>query len=166
MPIVNARMYSVTAECRADWHRVRLSGRADLEWPRSSTTTRLRRSPRSGRARHRPGDDVRPAVPPRPRPTLVAAPVPGPALWRPAGLTDIVVAASPHRTLEDTLGGIVGYTLADSMSGAVARAITCWCAARGAAALPRGRRARQRARRHRRLADGRIDVGPLDGYSR
>ena len=34
MPIVNARMYSVTAECKADWHRVLgwALQRADLDW--------------------------------------------------------------------------------------------------------------------------------------
>jgi hypothetical protein len=34
MPIVNARMYSVTTECKADWHRVLgwALQRADLEW--------------------------------------------------------------------------------------------------------------------------------------
>ena len=35
MPIVNARMYSVTAECKADWQRVFAWAllRADLDWP-------------------------------------------------------------------------------------------------------------------------------------
>ncbi len=34
MPIVNARMYSVTAECKADWQRVLRWAlqRADLDW--------------------------------------------------------------------------------------------------------------------------------------
>ena len=40
---------------------------------------------------------------------------------RPIYFTDIVVRAdSPHARLEDTFGGVVGYTLADSMSGGVA----------------------------------------------
>jgi ABC-type phosphate/phosphonate transport system substrate-binding protein len=104
------------------------------------------------------------------RPTLVAAPLPSPARYggRPVYFTDIVVRAdSPYRTLEDTFGGVVGYTLADSMSGGVALRRH----------LESYRTARQ-ARLYRRavgdlihargvidaLAAGRIDVGPLDSY--
>jgi ABC-type phosphate/phosphonate transport system substrate-binding protein len=40
---------------------------------------------------------------------------------RPVYFSDLVVRAdAPYRTLEDTFGGVVGYTLADSMSGGVA----------------------------------------------
>ena len=44
----------------------------------------------------------------------------------PVYFTDIVVSAdSPSRTLEDTFGGVVGYTVADSMSGGRRCAGTC-----------------------------------------
>ena len=107
----------------------------------------------------------------KPAPTLVAAPMPSPPRYggRPVYCTDIVVAAdSLHASIEDTFGGVVGYTLADSMSGAVALRDTCWRCARqrGTRLYARGgRRPRQRARRDRRARRGRIDVGPLDSYS-
>jgi ABC-type phosphate/phosphonate transport system substrate-binding protein len=107
----------------------------------------------------------------RPAPTLLAAPVPSPSRYRgePIYFTDIAVrAASAHRTLEDTFGGVVGYTLENSMSGYVA--------------LRRhllAHRTPQRPRLYRKaiggllnargvieaLAAGRIDVGPLDSYA-
>ena len=53
----------------------------------------------------------------RPRPILVAAPEPR-SLWR---QTDLFHrhrrADAPFESLEDTFGGVVGYTLRDSMSG-------------------------------------------------
>ena len=82
--------------------------------------------------------------------------------------TDIVVrASSPYRNLEDTFGGVIGYTLADSMSGGVALrhhlspfaradgvrlyrgAVGGWVNARGVIDA---------------LSAGTIDVGPLDSY--
>lgn len=104
------------------------------------------------------------------RPTLVAAPIPSPARYggRPVYFTDMVVRAdSAFERLEDTFGGTVGYTLADSMSGGVAfrdhlapyreregtrlyaRAVGNLIHARGVIEA---------------LAAGRIDVGPLDSY--
>jgi ABC-type phosphate/phosphonate transport system substrate-binding protein len=105
-----------------------------------------------------------------PRPLLVAAPVPSPARYqgRPIYFTDIVVRAdSPYRSLEDTFGGVVGYTLTDSMSG---------CVALRAHLLPyRGRYGQALYRKAvggllnaRRvieaLLERRIDVGPLDSW--
>ena len=174
MPIVNARMYSVTAECKADWRRVLgwVLGRAGLGWrfvdhdaPAPLATLWARDDlglammcglPFSRRA---------------PRPTLIAAPVPSPARYggKPVYCTDIVVAAcSPHRSLEDTFGGIVGITLADSMSGAVAmrdhlmaqrlaKGAPLYRATVGNLINPRGV--------VDALAAGRISVGPLDSYS-
>src|SRR5687768_4606717 len=58
-----------------------------------------------------------------PRPALIAAPLPSPERYggRPVYFTDIAVRAdAPYRSLEDTFGGVVGYTLDDSMSGCVA----------------------------------------------
>jgi ABC-type phosphate/phosphonate transport system substrate-binding protein len=174
MPIVNARMYSVTAECRADWQRVLgwALQRADLDWeivdfdapaPLAELWSRgdLGAAMMCGLPFSRR----------QPRPTLLAAPLPSPPRYggRPVYCTDIVVAAtSPHRTIEDTFGGVVGYTLADSMSGAVALRDFL---------LPLREARRKRLYRGAvgglvnargvidALAAGRIDVGPLDSYS-
>ena len=173
MPVVNARMYAVTAECKADWHRVLAwaIARADLDWaivdhdapaPLSTLWSR---------------DDLGaafmcglPFARRAPRAVLVAAPIPSASRCggRPVYCTDIAVAASsPHQRLEDTFGGILGYTVADSMSGAVALRDHL---------LP-FRAARARLYRGAiggllnaqgvidALAAGTIDVGPLDGFS-
>ena len=55
-----------------------------------------------------------------PRPRLLAAPVPSPARFggRPAYWSDLVVRTdSPYRSLEDTFGGTIGWTIEDSHSG-------------------------------------------------
>lgn len=173
MPVVNVRMYSVTAECKADWHRVLgwALDRADLDW------TIVDFDAPAPIAQLWARDDLGAAMMcglpfalHEPRPTLVAAPVPSPSRYgaRPVYCTDIVVAAgSPHRTIEDTFGGIVGYTLADSMSGAVALldALVPWRSNaqhrlyRGAVGGLVNARGVIDA-----LVAGRIDVGPLDGY--
>jgi ABC-type phosphate/phosphonate transport system substrate-binding protein len=106
-----------------------------------------------------------------PRPVLLAAPVPAPDRYggRPVYCTDIAVRAdSPFFSLEDTFGAVCGFTQPTSMSGYVAF--------------------RHLLNTHRRTADsplyrsavgdlvnargvvealreGRIDVGPLDGFS-
>ena len=106
----------------------------------------------------------------KPRPQLVAAPVPSPARYagRPLYFTDIVVRAdAPYRTLEDTFGGIVGYTLEDSMSGCIAlrRHLLPYRAGRSAALYRASVGGLINARQViEALAAGRIDVGPLDGY--
>lgn len=101
-----------------------------------------------------------------PRPTLVAAPIPSPARYggRPIYFTDLAVRAdAPFQRLEDTFGGVMGFTLPDSMSGHVA---------------PRQHLAALGSNRFRKvvggllnarqvieaLDEGRIDVGPLDSY--
>jgi ABC-type phosphate/phosphonate transport system substrate-binding protein len=174
MPVVNARMYSVTAECKADWHGVLgwALRRADLDWPIVDFDAPAPLSQLWAR------DDLGaammcglPFAQRETRPTLIAAPLPSPARYggEPVYCTDIVVAAgSPHRTIDDTFGGIVGYTLADSMSGAVALSDFL---------LPR--RSARGSRLYRgavgglinargvidAIVAGRIDVGPLDSYS-
>jgi ABC-type phosphate/phosphonate transport system substrate-binding protein len=174
MPIVNARMYSVTAECNADWHRVLgwALRRADLDWPivdfdAPAPLGQLWAREDLGAAMMCGLPFARRA----PRPTLIAAPLPSAPRYRrrPVYCTDVAVAAaSPHRTIEDTFGGVVGYTVADSMSGAVALRDFL---------LPL--RAAEGARLYRSavgnllnargvidaLVAGRIDVGPLDSYS-
>jgi ABC-type phosphate/phosphonate transport system substrate-binding protein len=102
----------------------------------------------------------------RPSPTVLAAPQPslprykGQAIY----MSDIAVKAdSPHRTLEDTFGGVAGYTLKDSQSGYFAfRTLLLGCPKVnykrivGGLLNPRGV--------IKALAAGTIDVGPLDGY--
>ena len=174
MPIVNARMYSVTTECKADWHRVLgwALQRADLEWeivdhdaPAPLAQLWARGDLGAAMMCGLPGSKR------KPRPTLVAAPLPSPPRYggRPVYCTDIVVAAdSLHAAIEDTFGGVVGYTVADSMSGAVAlrqhllplrgkRATRLYAATVGGLVNARGV--------IDALAAGRIDVGPLDSYS-
>ncbi len=174
MPIVNARMYSVTAECKADWQRVLRWAlqRADLEWEIVDFDAPAPLAQLWAR------DDLGaammcglPFARRRPRPTLIAAPLPSPARYggRPVYCSDVVVAAgSPHRTIEDTFGGVVGYTLADSMSGAVAlREYLMPLRAKHGARLYRGAVGDLINARGviDALAAGRIDVGPLDSYS-
>lgn len=103
-----------------------------------------------------------------PRATLLAAPVP--SLPDYAGRSVYwsylaVRADSPFRTLEDTFGRVAGYTVKDSQSGYFAfrhhlleRAPgpTPYTRIVGGLVNPRGVVSA--------LADGRIDVGPLDSY--
>jgi ABC-type phosphate/phosphonate transport system substrate-binding protein len=103
----------------------------------------------------------------KPAPTILAAPQP--SLPRYGGkavyMSDIAVKAdSPYRTLEDTFGGVAGYTLKDSQSGYFAfrsLLLTKYPGAKyrkivGGLLNPRGV--------IQALAKGEIDVGPLDGY--
>lgn len=174
MPVANARMYSVNAECKADWQRVLrwALDRADLDWPI------IDHDAPAPLARLWARDDLGavlmcglPFALREPPPTAIAAPLPSPPRYagRAIYCTDIAVAAdAPHRTLEDTFGGVVGYTVADSLSGAVA-----WLEHLRPARAARGARLYRAAvggLLNARgvigaLADGRIDVGPLDSYS-
>jgi ABC-type phosphate/phosphonate transport system substrate-binding protein len=102
----------------------------------------------------------------QPSPTVLAAPQPslprykGQAIY----MSDIAVKAdSPHRRLEDTFGGVAGYTLKDSQSGYFAfRTLLLkypkfhYKRIVGGLLNPRGI--------IKALAAGTIDVGPLDGY--
>jgi ABC-type phosphate/phosphonate transport system substrate-binding protein len=174
MPIVNARMYSVTADGKADWQRVLrwALGRAELDWPIVDHDAPAPLAALWARA------DLGavlmcglPVARHRPERTLVVAPLPGGARYagRPVYCTDIVVAAdAPHPTIEETFGGVVGFTVADSMSGAVAlrefllplRAARGRRLYRGAVGQLLNAQGVVAA-----LAAGRIDVGPLDSYS-
>ena len=171
--LANARMYSATPAVKADWKALLawVLTRAGLPWdlidydapaPLSVLWARndLGLAMMCGLPFAQRGE----------RPTLVAAPIPSPARYggKPVYFTDIVVRAdAPYRTLEDTFGGVIGYTLADSMSGGVAlrhhlapcrqakgsrlyrKAVGELINARGVIAA---------------LAEGRIDAGPLDSY--
>jgi ABC-type phosphate/phosphonate transport system substrate-binding protein len=166
MPIANARMYSATPAVASAWKDLLawVLRRADLDWeildydapkPLSALWAR---------------DDLGiammcglPFSRREPRPTLIAAPVPSPARYgaQPVYMTDIVVrAVSPYRRIEDTAGAVVGYTLADSLSGGVApRRFLGGIAYRAEVSGLVNARTVIEA-----LAEGRIDVGPLDSY--
>ena len=104
------------------------------------------------------------------RPHLLAVPVPSPPRYgnRPIYFTDFVVRAdSPHRTLEDTFGGCIAYSIEHSHSGYNAARFHL---------LPHRRPDRPAlygkvlGPLHRQLPvidaalDGRADVGPVDAY--
>ncbi len=102
-----------------------------------------------------------------PSPTVLAAPQPSLPRYggRAVYMSDIAVKAdSPFRTLEDTFGGVAGYTLKDSQSGYFAFRTLLLTKHPGATYRrivggllnPRGI--------IQALARGEIDVGPLDGY--
>jgi ABC-type phosphate/phosphonate transport system substrate-binding protein len=171
--IVNARMYSATPQAKAAWKRVLgwALARARLDWEIFDHDAPAPLSELWAR------DDLGcammcglPYSQRRPRPALVAAPVPLPARYggRPVYFTDIVVRSdSKYSKLEDTFGGVVGYTLEDSMSGYVAlrRHLLrfrskdnprLYRAAVGG--LVNARRVIEA------LDERRIDVGPLDSY--
>ncbi len=173
-PVANARMYSATPQVRADWKRLLAwtLRHAGLDWavidydPPAPLNALWARADLGLALMCGLPFSQRPV-----RPTLIAAPVPSPARYggRPVYFTDIVVRAdAPFQSLQDTFGGTVGYTLADSMSGGVAwRAhLAPLQAANG------GQRLYAQAVGdliHARgvidaLVSGRIDVGPLDSY--
>lgn len=173
LPVANARMYSATPAVKADWKQLicRVLEQAGQPWEVIDYDAPAPLSVLWAR------DDLGlammcglPFAQRSQRPTLIAAPVPSPARYagKPVYFTDIVVRAdAPHQTLEDTFGGIIGYTLVDSMSGGVA--LRCHLD---------GFRTPQRPRLYRRTVGGFvnarnviealvsrvIDAGPLDSY--
>jgi ABC-type phosphate/phosphonate transport system substrate-binding protein len=173
LPIANARMYSATPALRDEWRRLLqwVLAHARLDWPVIDYDAP---APLSALwAREDLGLVTMCGLPfsqRTVRPALIAAPVPSPPRYgsRPVYFTDIVVrVSSPHERLEETFGGVVGYTLADSMSGGVALAAhlapfrqrhgaRLFRAAVGGLVNARGV--------IEALAAGTIDVGPLDSY--
>lgn len=123
---VNARMYSVNASAKADWNSLLawVVHRAGLDW------LALDHDPPAPLSALWARDDLGlvvmcglPYALSQPRPRLIAAPVPSPRRYggRPVYFSDFVVRAdAPWRTLEDTFGGVLAYTIPDSMSGGVA----------------------------------------------
>jgi ABC-type phosphate/phosphonate transport system substrate-binding protein len=104
-----------------------------------------------------------------PVPQLIAAPVPSLRRYADSAVycTDLAVRAdAPYEKIEDTFGGRLGYTVRDSQSGYYALrhclgrygkpARELYGSITGDLIHARGVIAA--------LADGRIDVGPLDGY--
>jgi ABC-type phosphate/phosphonate transport system substrate-binding protein len=173
MPIVNARMYSVNATAREDWKALFrwVLDRAGLGW---SVIDYDAPAPLADLwQRNDLGAVMMCGLPfalRQPRPQLVAAPKPSPARYggRPVYFTDLAVAAgSSYRTLEDTFGGRVGYTLEDSMSGGVAlrRHLAPYRSTSGERLYRDAVGGLVNARGViEALATGTIDVGPLDSY--
>ena len=172
-PVANARMYSATPSVRQVWRELLRLTRAcaGLDW------LVIDHDPPAPLAALWARDDLGlammcglPFIQRGVRPTIVAAPIPSPARYggRPIYFTDIVVAAESRcQRLEDTFGGTVGYTLADSMSGGVAfrNHLAPYRARRGARLYARALGNLVNARGViEALAAGTIDVGPLDSY--
>jgi ABC-type phosphate/phosphonate transport system substrate-binding protein len=168
--LANARMYSVTPAAAAAWRTV-------IEWTARKADVPvefIEHAPPRLLSDLWSRDDLGivqmcglPASLRKPAPTILGAPVPN--LWRyggkPVYMSDIAVKAdSRFQTLEDTFGGVAGYTLKDSQSGYFAfrtLLLTKYPQARyskivGGLLNPRGV--------VKALVEGRIDVGPLDGY--
>lgn len=169
---VNARMYSVTPAAKPAWREVFdwVLGRAGVDgewvdhdppllisdlWARGDLACAMMCGlPFSRRTR---------------QPVLLAAPVPSASRYggRSIYCTDIAVRAdATYAKLEDTFGGVAGFTVPDSQSG--------YYAFRHHLATKHPDRAPHYAKHVGRLlnargiiqalADRRIDVGPLDGY--
>ena len=172
--VANARMYSATPSAKADWKQLLqwVLAQADLHWDVIDYDAPAPLSVLWAR------DDLGlalmcglPFAQRDPRPTLIAAPLPSPARYggKPVYFTDIAVRSDAwYRTLEDTFGGTVGFTLADSMSGGVA--LRHHLQPYREAHVGRLYRAAVGNLIHARgvidaLASGCIDVGPLDSYS-
>jgi len=168
--LANARMYSVTPIAAAAWREVigwatRKAG-VPVEFVEHAAPKLL--SDLWAR------DDLGvvqmcglPASLRKPAPTILAAPQPSLPRYgeKAVYMSDIAVKAdSRFRTLEDTFGGVAGYTLKDSQSGYFAfrtLLLTKHPGAKyreivGGLLNPRGV--------IQALVTGKIDVGPLDGY--
>jgi ABC-type phosphate/phosphonate transport system substrate-binding protein len=169
----NARMYSATAAAKRAWTEVLewAIARAALPWSHFDHDAPKPLAELWARADL--GCALMCGLPysqRHPRPTLVAAPVPSPARYRgkPVYFTDIAVRQdAPYKRLEDTFGGVIGYTLRDSLSGYVAlrsQLLSYRTASRG----PLYRRVVGGLTNARSvieaLVSGQIDVGPLDSY--
>jgi ABC-type phosphate/phosphonate transport system substrate-binding protein len=172
MPVANARMYSVTPAVKSAWHDVlrHALSEAGLSWPVIDHDAPAPLAALWARADL--GCAMMCGVPysrRSPRPTLIAAPVPSPERYggRPVYFTDIAVRAdSAYSTLEDTFGGVIGYTLEDSMSGYVA--LRSHLASLRGGPRPLYRKAVGGFLNARAIIEalerGEIDAGPLDSY--
>jgi ABC-type phosphate/phosphonate transport system substrate-binding protein len=170
--IINARMYSVAPAAKAAWKEL-------LGWVLERANVRMEfvdQEPPATLAdlwvRSDLGCAMMCGLPyshRKPRPILLAAPVPSPPRYanRAVYFTDVAVRAdSPFTKIEDTFGHVAGYTLTDSMSGCVALRRHLLPFRKGDEPLYRkvvGGLVNARGI-IQALIDGRIDVGPLDGY--
>lgn len=171
--IVNARMYSVAPAAKAAWREL-------LDWVLERASVCMEfvdQDPPATLADLWSRSDLGcammcglPYSHRKPRPILLAAPVPSPERYanRAVYFSDIAVRAdSPFNRIEDTFGHVVGYTLADSMSGCVAlrRHLLPFRKPDGAPLYGKAVGGLVNARGIiQALVDRRIDVGPLDSY--
>jgi ABC-type phosphate/phosphonate transport system substrate-binding protein len=170
--LANARMYSVTPECKAAWRSI-------YDWVLASAGVEVRHEdhdPPNLLSELWRRDDLAcvmmcglPFSLRDPQPVILAAPVPSAERYDGKSVywSDIAVAKNARfETLEDTFGHRAGYTLKDSQSGYFAfrhhllqkfgaRAVP-YTDITGNLLNPRGV--------IKALAEGRIDVGPLDSY--
>jgi ABC-type phosphate/phosphonate transport system substrate-binding protein len=172
--IANARMYSVNAATGAAWRELLawVIRRAGLPWEIVDYAAPAPLAKLWAR------DDLGcalmcglPYTLREPTPQLIAAPVPSPPRYgrRARYMTDLAVRAdSPYRSIEETFGGRVGYTVADSQSGyfALRSFLRPFQQQHGGALFGTVTGDLLNARGViDALAAGRIDVGPLDSYS-
>ena len=170
MLAANARMYSVTPAAAAAW-------RAVIGWATREAGVPVEfveHGPPKLLSDLWARDDLGvvqmcglPASLRKPAPIVLAAPQTSPPRYQGKAIymSDIAVRAdAPFQTLEDTFGGVAGYTLKDSQSGYFAwrtLLLTKYPNAKyrqivGGLLNPRGV--------VQALVDKKIDVGPLDGY--
>jgi ABC-type phosphate/phosphonate transport system substrate-binding protein len=171
-PIANARMYAVTPHVRDAW-------RALFDWLGRRSGVPLLYVDHAAPApleelwlRHDLAAAFMCGLPfasAAPRPPIIAAPLPSPERYRgqPVYCTDFVVRAdSDYRTLGDTFGGRIGWTVHHSQSGFNAVRHHLLKYRRGSERLfvesigplvtPR--------KVIEAVVDGTIDIGPLDSY--
>jgi ABC-type phosphate/phosphonate transport system substrate-binding protein len=169
----NARMYAVTPECEAAWRALLAAISADAEvpldylpWPAPQPLEPLWRRPDLGCALmcgYPIALGIAEVAP-------IAAPVPAPpfAEGRPLYVSDLIVRRdAPYRRLEDTFGGVTGWTVEHSHSG-----FNAWRHHLLAHRTPERPTLYARSVGHlvtaRAILDavreGRIDIGPLDGW--
>lgn len=172
--IANARMYSVNAVAAAAWRELLgwVLERAGVRW---DVIDHPAPAPMSALwSRGDLGAALMCGLPfalRNPRPQLIAVPIPSPARYegRAQYMTDLAVRAdSPFRTIEDTFGSRIGYTVGDSQSGyfAARHFLRPFQRDRGGALYREVSGGLLNARGViDALAARRIDVGPLDSYS-
>jgi len=171
--IVNARMYSATPDAKSAWRALFawVLRRATLDW---EITDYDAPAPLDSLWRR---DDLGcvmmcglPYTQRMPRPTLIAAPVP--ALPRYEGraiyFTNIAVRAdAPFEKIEETFGGVIGYTVSNSMSGyaALRRYLLGYRTQYGPKLYRDAIGGLLNARQIiNALIERKIDVGPVDSY--
>jgi len=172
--VANARMYSVNPQAAAAWKELfgwlaRESG-VDLEildhafpsplsdlWSRSDLGCAFMCGFPFMLATHRP------------RPVVAPIPAKAPIAGRPVYATCLVVRSdSDFHSIEDTFGGRLGYTVADSHSGynALRHHLLPYYRRRGAKLYRESVGPLTTPRRViEALLGGDIDIGPLDGYA-
>ena len=173
--IANARMYSVNAAASAAWRELLdwVLRRAALQW---DIIEHAAPAPMAALwSRDDLGAALMCGLPyslRTPRPQLIAAPIPSPPryLGRAQYMTDLAVRAdAPFESIEDTFGSRIGYTVADSQSGyyAVRHFLAPWQQRRGGSLYREVLGGLLNARGViDALVAGKVDVGPLDSYSR